>query len=94
MAGFHFLTYPVDRHAYVQAVHRSVKPGGYVIDATFAEDGPLQCSGVPVMRYNAEDLHAEFGAPFTLLRHEQETHHTPFGSMQKFIYCYCRKENA
>jgi SAM-dependent methyltransferase len=93
-AVFHFLTDPADRHAYVQAVLRSVKPGGYVIVATFAEDGPLQCSGLPVMRYNAEELHAEFGTPFKLLRHEQEAHHTPSGSVQKFIYCYCRKNNA
>ena len=39
-AVFHFLTSPEDRTAYVKAVFRSVKPGGHVIVATFAEDGP------------------------------------------------------
>lgn len=89
-AVFHFLTTPQERHAYVEAVLRAVKPGGHVIVATFAEDGPLQCSGLPVMRYSAHALHAEFGAPFAMLRHERESHHTPMGGVQKFIYCYCR----
>lgn len=91
-AVFHFLTAQEDRKAYVNAVLRAVKPGGSVIVATFAEDGPEQCSGLPVMRYSADALHAEFGAPFTLLRKEREEHHTPFGTVQKFIYCLCRKE--
>jgi len=93
-AVFHFLISAADRHAYVEAVLRAVKPGGHVIVATFAEDGPTQCSGLPVMRYSAGDLHAEFGSPFTLLRHEKEEHHTPTGNVQKFVYCYCRKENS
>lgn len=91
-AVFHFLTAPAEREAYVQAVLRAVKPGGHVIVATFAEDGPDKCSGLPVMRYSADGLHAEFGAPFTLLQQEREEHHTPFGTVQKFIYCLCRKE--
>ena len=90
-AVFHFLTTAEERNAYVRQVLRSVKPGGHVIVATFAEDGPTQCSGLPVMRYRADQLHAQFGEPFTLLQHEKEEHHTPFGTVQKFVYCYCRK---
>jgi len=90
-AVFHFLTDNAARQAYVAAVLRSVKPGGHVIVATFDADGPTQCSGLPVMRYSADELHAEFGAPFALLAHEKEEHRTPFGTVQKFIYCYCRK---
>ncbi len=90
-AVFHFLTAPQERDAYVQAVLRAVKPGGHVIVATFAEDGPAQCSGLPVVRYSAEELHAEFGDRFSLLRHEKEAHNTPFGTVQQFVYCYCRK---
>ena len=88
-AVFHFLTGEAQRRAYVAAVLRSVKPGGHVIVSTFAEDGPLQCSGLPVMRYSADQLHAEFGAPITLLRHTREAHQTPSGKLQQFIYCYC-----
>ena len=90
-AVFHFLTTPEDRAAYVQSVLRAVKPGGHVIVATFAENGPAQCSGLPVIRYRADQLHSEFGGSFSLLRHEEEAHHTPFGTIQQFIYCYCRK---
>lgn len=90
-AVFHFLTRVKDRRAYVRAVLRAVKPGGLVIVATFAEDGPTRCSGLPVARYNAGELHAEFGTPFELLGHEKEAHLTPSGHVQQFVYCFCRK---
>lgn len=90
-AVFHFLTSAQDRRAYVEAALRAVKPGGHVILATFAEGGPTQCSGLPVMRYSAASLQAEFGSPFVLLRHEQEEHQTPSGNIQKFVYCHFRK---
>jgi 2-polyprenyl-3-methyl-5-hydroxy-6-metoxy-1,4-benzoquinol methylase len=90
-AVFHFLTNDKDRHIYVEQVLHAVKPGGLVIVATFAEDGPTECSGLPVVRYNAEQLHSEFGEPFILLGHEKESHQTPGGKEQKFVYCFCRK---
>lgn len=90
-AVFHFLTTAEERQAYVQKVLGAVKPGGLVIVATFADDGPSKCSGLPVMRYGANELHAEFGEPFLLLGHERESHHTPAGIEQKFVYCLCRK---
>ena len=88
-AVFHFLTEPGQRAAYVRQVARSVKPGGHVIVAAFGPDGPLQCSGLDVVRYAPEALHAEFGPRFRLLRHEAEVHHTPAGKAQEFVYCYC-----
>lgn len=93
-AVFHFLTDPADRHAYVERVMRSVRPGGHVIIATFAEDGPEKCSGLPVVKYKPETLHAEFGDAFLLVNHEKEAHHTPSGNVQQFVYCYCRKSNC
>ncbi len=90
-AVFHFLTTQKQRDAYVRAVYYSVKPGGHVIIATFAEDGPEQCSGLPVMRYRADELHDEFGEAFKLLKHQKEAHQTPFGTVQQFVYCYCRR---
>ncbi len=88
-AVFHFLTDPADRARYVAQVLKSVKPGGHVIVAAFGPGGPLQCSGLDVMRYAPDALHAEFGMPFRLLGHETETHHTPAGQEQEFVYCYC-----
>jgi ubiquinone/menaquinone biosynthesis C-methylase UbiE len=93
-AVFHFLTDPADRAKYVETVLRSVKPGGHVIVATFAEDGPLQCSGLPVMRYHPEELHDQFGEAFVLLKHQKEAHHTPSGTTQQFVYCYCRRTES
>lgn len=93
-AVFHFLTDEADRQAYVRQVLRSVKPEGHVIVATFAEDGPTQCSGLPVMRYSPTELHGQFGPAFSLLKQEREEHHTPSGTRQKFIYCYCRVASA
>lgn len=90
-AVFHFLTSKDERRAYAQKVLQSVKPGGLVIIATFAEDGPTQCSGLPVMRYSANELHSEFGESFQLLGHEKQSHHTPTGNEQKFVYCCFRK---
>ena len=93
-AVFHFLVTPEQRAAYIRAVMRAVRPGGHVIVATFAEDGPDKCSGLPVMRYRAEELHAEFGTAFTLTSQQKETHQTPVGAMQQFVYCYCRLNNG
>lgn len=88
-AVFHFLTDPADRARYVAQISKSVKSGGHVIVATFGPGGPLQCSGLDVVRYAPDTLHAEFGAPFRLLGHETEIHHTPAGKEQEFVYCYC-----
>jgi ubiquinone/menaquinone biosynthesis C-methylase UbiE len=92
-AVFHFLTTQADREAYVRQVLLALKPGGLVIMATSGINGPTQCSGLPVMRYAPNDLHAEFGESFTLLAHEEQAHRTPFGTDQQFIYCMCRKQS-
>lgn len=93
-AVFHFLNDPKQRENYVKAVLNAVKPGGHVIISTFSLDGPVECSGLPVERYDAKSLHKQFGEPFILLGHEYEAHQTPFGTNQKFIYCYCRVVNS
>lgn len=89
-AVFHFLTAAEDRRNYVRAVARAVKPGGHVIMSTFGPQGPLKCSGLDVIRYTADELHDEFGGRFRLVESSEEAHHTPFGSTQQFLYCYCR----
>jgi len=90
-AVFHFLTQADGRQQYIKTVRHAVRRGGHVIVGTFASDGPDHCSGLEVMRYNPASLHNEFGAGFELLDSARETHRTPFGTGQKFIYCYCRK---
>lgn len=55
-AVFHFLVEPADRRRYVSQMQRSLRPGGLVILATFAEDGPDRCSGLPVQRHSVDSL--------------------------------------
>ncbi len=93
-AVFHFLTQPEQRIAYVQNVARAVKPGGHVIVSTFGPEGPDKCSGLDVMRYDADALHDEFGGRFRLADSSKELHDTPFGTTQQFLYCYCRLEHG
>jgi ubiquinone/menaquinone biosynthesis C-methylase UbiE len=88
-AVFHFLTEAGDRRRYVEQVRRSVRVGGHVLVATFDADGPQKCSGLDVVRYSPDALCDEFGASFRLLRSVQETHLTPWGTPQKFVYCVC-----
>lgn len=90
-AVFHFLTRAADRERYIEAVLHSVKTGSHVIIATFALDGPSRCSGLEIVRYNQDSLRDEFGGNFDLVHSTSESHQTPFGAEQKFIYCYCRR---
>lgn len=89
-AVFHFLTRPEDRRRYVAAVQHAVKPGGHIIIACFGPTGPSQCSGLDIVRYHPEQLHGEFGSSFRLVSNISETHLTPAGKEQQFIYCYCK----
>jgi SAM-dependent methyltransferase len=91
-AVFHFLTSPRDRLAYVRQVTRALRHGGNVIISTFGPEGPTKCSGLGVVRYDAESLHQEFGVHFRPLDSLKEMHRTPFGTVQQFLYCLCRIE--
>ena len=92
-AVFHFLTNEADRTRYVEQVCHALKPNGKIIISTFGPDGPLKCSGLPIVRYDHDSLHSEFGSGFKLIEHGQEDHLTPDGSVQKFIYCFCKMES-
>ena len=89
-AVFHFLRDPVLRERYVAAVRRSLKPGGHIVVATFGPHGPEKCSGLEVLHFTPEALHAEFGSDFARLASATEIHTTPWGAEQEFVYCYCR----
>jgi SAM-dependent methyltransferase len=91
-AVFHFLTDPADRARYVAQTRRAVRPGGHVIVASFAPEGPARCSGLAVARYTPEAMHAEFGEGFRLLDSVREDHRTPGGALPAFVYCLCRVE--
>lgn len=90
-AVFHFLTDAADRRSYIEQMRWAVRPGGYVIIAAFAPNGPSECSGLPVMRYSCRTLEVEFGVDFDLVERAAETHRTPFDTEQQFVYCRFRK---
>ena len=90
-AVFHFLTEPRHRAIYAETLRAAIPMGAYAIIATFAEDGPTQCSNLPVCRYSPEQLAAVLGDGLELLEARRETHITPAQGRQKFIYCCFRR---
>ena len=85
-AVFHFLTSPRNRARYLAALRQGLRPGGALILATFAPDGPTHCSGRPVARYSARDLADVLGADFTVTTTRTEQHRTPGGAIQPFTW--------
>jgi SAM-dependent methyltransferase len=85
-AALHFLTDPEDQRAYVRSLTRALQPGGHVILAAFALDGPTRCSGLPVAQYDAARMAALLGPGFQLCSAETEVHLTPAGIPQHFQY--------
>ena len=60
--------------------------GGHLIIMTFAINGPIKCSGLDIVQYDAKKLMAELGPGFELIESGHETHITPAGKQQKFAY--------
>lgn len=85
-AVFHFLLDQESKKQYINALKNSLKTSGHAIIATFAEDGPKKCSGLDIKQYNQESIRLELGDEFKLLRSVLETHLTPWGAEQRFIY--------
>lgn len=90
-AVFHFLCEPARRDAYIEALHRCVRPGGFAIIATFGPNGPERCSGLPVTRYASSEIAAALGSGFELVDQADEDHTTPGGASQAFAYALCRR---
>lgn len=89
-AVFHFLTEPGERDAYRASVERSLQPDGSLVLATFGPQGPTACSGLPVVRYSAAALAAEFPG-FDLVATSEEEHLTPWGGSQLFTAVLLRR---
>jgi SAM-dependent methyltransferase len=91
---FHFLTDAVERRKYVDLARRTVPEGGHLIIASFADDGPKQCSDLDVCRYNADSMSAELGEEFALIKQVRETHVTPWDTAQTFFYGVFRRRQT
>ena len=85
-AVLHFLTDAADRDRYVRALEKAVSSGGHLVLSTFGPQGPRKCSGLNVRRYDIDMLVELVGDRFDLQDTELETHVTPGGSTQQFLY--------
>ncbi len=90
-AVFHFLVDPEDRRRYLSLLALSVPPGGHAVIATFAEDGPDKCSGLPIVRYGKDTLARTLGSGWERVDWRRELHTTPAGKEQSFVYCLFRR---
>ncbi|UJA21529.1 class I SAM-dependent methyltransferase [Thermoleophilia bacterium SCSIO 60948] len=90
-AVFHFMTTTEDRAAYLKTLGRTLRPGGHLILATFGPQGPTRCSGLPTVRYSARELTEMLGPDYQPVSSGLETHTTPGGQEQQFLYCHFLK---
>lgn len=90
-AVLHFLTNPADRVRYAATLRDAVTTGGCAVIAAFAPDGPSRCSGLPVQRYNADEILELLGDQFTAVLTATELHRTPSGQQQPFTWLVARR---
>lgn len=92
-AVFHFFVDASERARYRSQLQKLLAPGAFVVIATFANDGPTECSALPVARYDAAALMTELGNGFELVATEREEHRTPWDSIQPFTWIAARKDS-
>lgn len=90
-AAFHFLIADKEKEHYVKLAHESVKAGGLMTIGTFSESGPNRCSGLPVQQYSEKSLQHMLEGNFKKIRCIEEEHHTPFHTLQRFLFCSFRR---
>ncbi len=91
-AVFHFLVEAEDRESYRRLLRQGLRVGGHLIVGTFAADGPDHCSGLPVARYDADQLTEAIGEGFVRILDQREDHQTPSGSVQPFTWVALRRQ--
>lgn len=91
-AVFHFLNEKSQIEKYVELVSHSIKKGGHLILATFSENGPDKCSGIPISNYSIAGLSSLFLSGFSLDKSFQEIHVTPFDTEQEFTFVHLIKK--
>lgn len=92
-AVLHFFTTDTERQHYLHALDTGTQPGSLAILATFAPDGPQQCSGLPVTAYTAPQLAELLGPRWRRLSDTREEHTTPAGIIQPFTWTALRREH-
>ncbi len=90
-AAFHFLTTDDAVARYLAAAESGVRAGGYLTVGTFSDNGPTQCSGLPVQQYSPDQLAGRFGRQFAKIHCNEADHQTPTGAVQRFTFCQFRR---
>ncbi|MFV1988310.1 MAG: SAM-dependent methyltransferase, partial [Gemmatimonadota bacterium] len=85
-AVLHFLTEDRDRAMYKASLLGALALDGGAVIATFGPKGPTRCSGLDVVRYDAERLQELLGPEMDLVTSKIETHITPAGVPQQFLF--------
>ena len=85
-AVFHFITNKKKVKEYVSQCNKHLNKDGILIIGTFAEDGPLKCSGIKIKRYSISDLEKVFKVNFRLIEGYKNLHKTPFNTEQSFSF--------
>ena len=90
-ALFHFLTVAGDRLRYMRVLRKSLEQTGRVVIAAFAPGGPVKCSGLGIVQYDAVKLGDELGQEFVLQERQEESHITPSKGVQLFNFFRFRR---
>ena len=90
-AVFHFITNPEGIEKYISLCNKYINNQGILIIGTFAEDGPLKCSGLEIKRYSVDQISGLFKETFELVESFKMLHKTPFDTEQSFLFCVLRK---
>ena len=90
-AVFHFITNPEGIEKYISLCNKYINNQGILIIGTFAEDGPLKCSGLEIKRYSVDQISGLFKETFELVESFKMLHKTPFETEQSFLFCVLRK---
>ena len=90
-AVFHFITNPEGIEKYISLCNKYINNQAILIIGTFAEDGPLKCSGLEIKRYSVDQISGLFKETFELVESFKMLHKTPFDTEQSFLFCVLRK---
>ena len=90
-AVFHFITDREGIKKYISLCNEYINKEGILIIGTFAEDGPLKCSGLEIKRYSVDQISDLFEESFELVESFKMLHKTPFDTEQSFSFCVLRK---
>ena len=90
-AVFHFITDSEGIKKYISLCNEYINKEGVLIIGTFAEDGPLKCSGLEIKRYSVDQISGLFKETFELVESFKMLHKTPFDTEQSFSFCVLRK---